>query len=222
MRHPLAQPHCAHPGPNAPTCQHAGHARRAPHGKTFEPARDTLMARLLIAVVASLLAWLPAARAGEPDSRGVDFFEKKIRPVLVEHCYACHSQEAKKVRAELLLDTRDGLLKGGESGPAVVPGNPGKSLLLQALRQTDDLRMPPNKKLPDAVIADFAKWIEMGAPDPRRPSGTLKPRRTAFLITDEDRNHWAFRPVADPALPALKNADWARNGIDHFILAKLE
>jgi hypothetical protein len=180
------------------------------------------MPRFLASVIASLLAWAPAVRAAEPDARGVDFFEKKIRPVLVEHCYACHSPEAKKVRGGLLLDTRDGLLKGGDRGPAVVPGKPAESLLLGALRQTDELRMPPKGKLPDAVVADFARWIEMGAPDPRRSSGAPTPRRTAFRITDEDRNHWAFRPVADPAPPSVRDAGWCRSGLDAFVLARLE
>lgn len=175
----------------------------------------------LLAAVASLLAWAPIAHATEPDA-GMDFFEKNIRPVLVEHCYGCHSQQAKKVRGGLLLDTRAGLFKGGDSGPAVVPGAPGKSLLLQALRQTDELRMPPKGKLADAVVADFARWIEMGAPDPRQATSGPTPRRAAFRITDEDRSHWAFRPVADPRPPAVKNARWAKSGIDHFILANLE
>src|SRR5262249_20691685 len=86
----------------------------------------------------------PVTFAAPPD--GIEFFEKKIRPVLVEHCYSCHSQDAKKIRGGLLLDTRDGLLKGGESGPAIVAGTPAKSLLLHALRQTDELRMPPKGK----------------------------------------------------------------------------
>src|SRR5262245_15301868 len=124
--------------------------------------------RLPVALVA-LLLWTANGRAVEPDAAGVEFFEKKIRPVLVEHCYSCHAQDAKKIRAGLLVDSRDALLKGGESGPAVVPGHPGKSLLIQALRQEQDLRMPPSGKLSEAVIADFVRWVEMGAPDPRKP-----------------------------------------------------
>lgn len=173
-------------------------------------------------MVASLLAWVPAARAAEPDAQGEDFFEKKIRPVLVEHCYTCHSQEAKKVRGGLLLDTRDGLLKGGDRGPAVVSGVPDKSLLVHALRQTDELRMPPKGKLPEAVVADFARWVEMGVPDPRRSAAAPTPRRTAFRITDADRNHWAFRRVADAVPPAVRDADWCRSGLDAFVLARLK
>ncbi len=177
--------------------------------------------RLPPALVA-LLFWTSSGQAVEPDAAGVEFFEKKIRPVLVEHCYSCHAQDAKKIRAGLVLDTRDGLLKGGESGPAVVPGHPGKSLLIQALRQERDLRMPPSGKLPEVVIADFVRWVEMGAPDPRKPSGTVTPRRTAFRITDADRKHWAFRPVADPAPPPVRDAAWCGSSIDRFVLARLE
>jgi hypothetical protein len=173
-------------------------------------------------VVVALLTCTASARASGPDARGVEFFEKKIRPVLAEHCYSCHSQGAKKLRGGLLLDSRDGLLKGGDSGPAVVPGQPDKSLLVQALRQSHELRMPPKGKLPEAVVADFVRWVELGAPDPRTAAGAATPRRTAFRITDADRNHWAFRPVAVPALPAVRDAEWCRSGIDRFVLARLE
>src|SRR5204863_9118444 len=97
----------------------------------------------------------------------VEFFEKKIRPIFVERCYKCHSVQAEKVKGGLLLDSREGLLKGGDSGPAIVPGEPEKSILIKALRQTDELRMPMKEKLPDDQIADFVAWVKMGAPDPR-------------------------------------------------------
>src|SRR5205823_1528052 len=109
---------------------------------------------------------------------GVEFFEKKIRPVLVQQCYECHSAEAqknKKLRGGLRLDTRDGVLTGGDSGPAVVPGKPADSVLLRALRH-DGLRMPPKSKLPDAVVADFEKWVSLGAPDPRTSAAATGPR----------------------------------------------
>src|SRR5205823_4515254 len=96
------------------------------------------------------------------------FFEAKIRPVLVEHCYKCHSTEGKKQQGGLHLDTRDALRKGGDSGPVVVPGKPAESRLVKAVRYDDsDLKMPPKGKLPDAVIADLEKWIALGAQDPR-------------------------------------------------------
>ena len=93
---------------------------------------------------------------------GVEFFEKKIRPVLAEQCYRCHSAKANKVKAGLRLDTKSGMLKGGDSGPSLVPGQPGKSLLIKALRHVDDLHMPPSGKLPAGVVADFETWISIG------------------------------------------------------------
>ncbi|HMF10768.1 MAG TPA: c-type cytochrome domain-containing protein, partial [Gemmataceae bacterium] len=120
-----------------------------------------------IAVVLAL-AMAGAGRADDakPTAEQVEFFEKKIRPVLVEHCYKCHATTAKKVRGGLLLDSRDGVRKGGESGPVIVPGDPSASRLMKGLRY-DELQMPPNGKLPDKVIADFETWIKQGAVDPR-------------------------------------------------------
>ena len=105
--------------------------------------------------------------AAEPTASGLAFFEKKIRPVLVEHCYKCHSASSEKVKGGLLLDTREGIRKGGESGHAVVPGDLKESLLISALKH-DDFEMPPKRMLPAAVVADFEKWIRDGAVDPRR------------------------------------------------------
>src|SRR5579885_3666624 len=120
------------------------------------------------ATAAALAAFLVVApsRAAEPDPRGVDYFETKIRPALAENCYSCHSAQAGKKKGGLVLDTKAGVLKGGDTGPAVVPGRPEQSLLLAAISQHGDLKMPPKKKLPEAVVAGFRRWIEMGAPDP--------------------------------------------------------
>src|SRR6516164_108031 len=110
------------------------------------------------------------SRAAEAPAtpKQIAFFEKSIRPVLVKECYSCHATTAKKIRGGLTLDTRDSIRKGGDTGPAVVPGDVKKSLLLKALKHVqDDLKMPPEKKLSDEVIANFEKWIAMGAPDPR-------------------------------------------------------
>jgi hypothetical protein len=152
------------------------------------------------------------------DRQGLDFFETKIRPVLVQKCYACHSQKAakaKKLKGKLLLDSKSGMLTGGETGPAVVPGKADKSLLLDAIRH-QSLEMPPKEKLPDQVIADFRKWIDIGAPDPR--DGTAVDLKALNL--EAGRAHWAFRPLQEPALPSIDDA-WIRNPIDQFVLAKL-
>src|SRR6185312_18180 len=113
-------------------------------------------------------------RASEPDHAGLEFFEKKIRPIFAEHCYQCHSKDAEKIKGGLLLDTRDGVLKGGDTGPAIVPGEPEKSLLIKAVHYADEnLQMPPkNKKLSDEQIADLEAWVKMGAPDPRTSDST--------------------------------------------------
>ncbi|HTU23167.1 MAG TPA: PSD1 and planctomycete cytochrome C domain-containing protein [Gemmataceae bacterium] len=160
-----------------------------------------------------------AAHAGDPDRRGVDFFENKVRPVLVEHCYRCHSDEAKKVRGGLRLDSAAGLLKGGDSGPAIVPGEPARSLLLKALRHEGELKMPSEtKKLPAAVLADFETWIKMGAPDPRQGKPTAK----SAINLEESRKFWAFQhPVARPT-PTVKDLRWVANEIDAFVLAEQE
>ena len=102
------------------------------------------------------------------DEAGIEFFEKKIRPVLVEHCQKCHATDSKKLGGGLLLDHRDGIIQGGDSGSAVVPGKPDDSLLIKAIRYDDEgLKMPPKGKLPAEVIADFETWVKLGVPDPR-------------------------------------------------------
>jgi hypothetical protein len=166
-------------------------------------------------------AFLGTSAAQGQTPAGIEFFEKKIRPVLVEHCYRCHSASTKgpsAIRSGLRLDTRDGIRKGGGAGPAVVPGKPGDSLLLAALRH-EELKMPPNGKLPDAVIADFEAWVKMGAPDPR-DAKTVPP--VAGIDWDKARQFWAFQPPRKHPAPPMKDAAWPRKEIDPFILADLE
>jgi hypothetical protein len=155
-----------------------------------------------------------------PTTDQLAFFEAKIRPVLAQHCYSCHSAEALaggKLKAELLLDSRPGMEKGGESGPAVVPGDKEASLILAALKH-EGFDMPPAGKLPDAIIADFEKWVEMGAPDPREePSATLDERT---IDAAAGREHWSYRRLAAVSPPDVTPADWAKNDIDRFILAR--
>jgi hypothetical protein len=138
---------------------------------------------------------------------------------LVQHCYQCHAADAKKVKGGLLLDTRDGIRKGGETGPAVVPGKLDKSLLIQAIRY-EGLQMPPKGKLPDAVIADFEKWIAMGAPDPRDKRETTA--KAGEYDYEAARKHWAYQPIPRPAIPSVRLADWPLSPIDSLLLARLE
>ena len=179
----------------------------------------------LTAATVLLRALLAGAAAAEPDPAGIEFFEKKIRPIFVEHCYKCHCKEAEKIKGGLLLDTRDGLLKGGDTGPAIVAGNADQSLLIKAVRYTDeDLQMPPRKsggKLSDEQIADLVAWVKMGAPDPRT-SAAIVQQGPPLSDPDKVREHWAFKPIRHPAPPVVKNKRWVNNPIDAFVLARLE
>ena len=153
----------------------------------------------------------------------LDFFERKIRPVLVNHCFECHSDAAAKqnhLKGGLRVDSRDGLLRGGDSGPAIVPNKADESLLLKALR-FDSFEMPPSGKLSDAVINDFQEWIARGAADPRVASSIPDHRKTIDL--SEGRNHWSYRPLAVTTIPNVTESSCHPNGpIDAFILARLQ
>lgn len=155
-------------------------------------------------------------------SAGVAFFEAKVRPVLVERCYDCHSAESGSAEGELLLDSRTAIRQGGERGPAVVPRHPEASLLLSAvMHQHDDLKMPPKEApLSAEVIADLRKWIEMGAPDPRTSDSPTS--NNAWPGGDAAREHWAYQAPQAATPPDVSQPDWARDELDQFILAKLE
>src|SRR5208337_2419072 len=180
--------------------------------------------RLVILGGVLLAGWIavPSTPAAEEKAtpEQLAFFEKSIRPVLVRECYTCHSANAEKVKGGLKLDSHEGLLKGGKTGPAIVPGNAKDSLLLQAIKHADeDLKMPPKKKLADDIIADFEKWIAMGAPDPRDGSATVK---KGAIDIEQGRKFWAFQPPTKVALPTVKDSAWPRGAIDAFLLAALE
>src|SRR5438445_11865360 len=151
----------------------------------------------------------------------LEFYERQVQPILAENCYKCHSHQAEKIKAGFVLDSREGLLKGGETGPAIVPGDAEKSLLIKAIRHVDeDLQMPPKKKLADSEIATLAEWVKLGEPygeTQMTAASTPKGRRS----TTEDRNWWSFQPVRKVAVPEVKDNGWSRNPIDHFIFAKL-
>ena len=159
----------------------------------------------------------PAAESPHPSKAGIEFFEKKIRPILVGKCYQCHSAAATSLKGGLLLDTREGLLKGGESGAAIVPGDSQASLLMESLR-FEGLEMPPTGKLTDEQIADFAAWIDMGAPDPRTKSAVAK----KGLNVAQARQFWAFQPPKPVPPPATSSAAWPASDIDRYLLASME
>jgi hypothetical protein len=178
------------------------------------------MKTVLPAVLVCLL--MAPALADKPSPEGLKFFEAKIRPVLIQHCYECHSQAAAQsdeLQGELLLDTRAASQHGGESGPAVVPGDVQASLLIEAIRH-QSLKMPPDNKLGAEVIADFVKWVEMGAPDPR--DGAMVKIAKSELDLDAGREFWSFGRLSSVPPPSVKNGSWVRNDIDRFILAALE
>ena len=167
--------------------------------------------------IVSVLTLVSAFAQAPPSSAGADFFENKIRPIFAESCYACHTSAE---MGGLRLDSREGLLKGGSSGPVVVPGNPDKSLLIQAVRQTGDLKMPQGGKLKPEEVQALAEWVKMGAPWPDTKAAI--PSSPGKVITAEQRAFWSFQPLKDPSIPAVKEKSWAKTNIDHFVLAKLE
>jgi hypothetical protein len=163
----------------------------------------------------------------KPDAAGVDFFEKNIRPVLAQKCYGCHSKESGKQKGGLSLDTREGIRMGGDSGHAVMPGDPTESMLMNAIRYTDkDMEMPPQKeggKLPDEVIAKFEQWIRMGAPDPRGGDAVaMKPIASKNWDIQKAREFWAFQIPKAQTPPAVQDSKWPRSDVDRFILAAQE
>src|SRR4051794_32645974 len=166
-----------------------------------------------------------APTASAPTAAQIEFFEANIRPVLIDTCGECHTDDEK---GDLRTDSREALLKGGETGPAIVPGDPGKSLLIQAIRHEGDAPKMPKKKamLPDATIAAFVEWVKQGAPWPAAKPGATPaaaaPAKAPMVITAEQRGWWSFTPLAKPAAPDVRNAEWPKSEVDRFILARLE
>ncbi len=185
------------------------------------------MARALALCFAALVLFaLPNLRAADEtkplDPQAVEFFEKKIRTVLIDQCQKCHSADAEKtnkLKGGLLLDSREGVLAGGDSGVAIVAGKPKLSRLIQSLKHDTDLKMPPKGKLSDAVIADFEKWVEMGAPDPRTRTAT---RKTMGMSVEDGRKLWAYRQPVMPTEPSVADKSWPFDPLDRFILSALE
>lgn len=171
-----------------------------------------------------ILLTLVSGGSSEADAPATDdgneFFEEKIRPVLVQHCYACHSADAKAVRGGLLVDHAAGFRKGGDSGATIVPGDTSAGTLLEALRY-ETFEMPPQQKLPAEVIKDFETWIAMGAPDPRTEK-ISHPVATQGIDLAAGRNFWSFRPVQKIAPPEVFKQEWPKSNIDRFILAAQE
>ena len=183
------------------------------------PFAHRLAATLVAVIVVVATMGFVVARAADPDPAQADFFEKKIRPLLADHCYECHGRKPDTLKGSLRLDTRAGLAKGGATGPALVAGKPEESLLYLAVQgKAQDLeRMPPKKAdkppLSTAQIADLAAWIRAGAVDPRTD---------APPAPGDPALHWAFRKPVPPPLPAVRDPAWPRRDLDRFVLARLE
>jgi hypothetical protein len=183
-----------------------------PRPRTFCSCLELLLA------LAGLTTPLPAA---DPSPEGAEFFEKKIRPILVENCFKCHGGGKKK--GSLALDSRAGLLRGGDNGPAVVPGKPEESRLLEAVSYKNvELQMPPKGRLPENAVRDLTTWIQMGAPWPVQRDATATAAKGGLDIEQRKRAHWAWRPVRPSPPPAVRNAAWPLGAVDRFILARLE
>ncbi len=170
-----------------------------------------------------VLVILPVCSTIRADEAGIEFFEKKIRPVLVEHCQKCHATDSKKLGGGLLLDHRDGISQGGDSGSAVAPGKPDDSLLIKAIRYDDEgLKMPPKGKLPAEVIADFETWVKLGAPDPRDKPAQPTAGDSWAETMRQRADWWSLKPVQQSVVPSPKDAGWSESPVDRFLLAKLE
>ncbi len=181
--------------------------------------------RLVATIVWVFIAvgFLPTSHSADgPSTEGVAYFEKHIRLLLVKRCYSCHSTGSKKQEGGLLLDSRDGWNKGGDSGRAVVPGKVDASLLIRAVRYNDpNVQMPPDKQLSNQEIALLEQWVRIVSPDLREAESIEAPQEDPSDPI-AGRLHWAFRPLADSRPPIVKAADWPGSVLDSYVLAKLE
>ncbi len=181
------------------------------------------VAATLWLVAVGLAAQQPAPTAAST-AASAEFFEARVRPVFAANCYDCHTEEA---LGGLRLDSRDGMLKGGTSGPAIVPGNPDGSLLIQAIRQSGALKMPKGGRLRPEEVDAIAEWVRAGAVWPAAATtaasgGAAAAKTPAYVIKPEQRAFWAFQPIKPPVVPAVSHGDWAKSDIDRFVLARLE
>ena len=185
------------------------------------PSRIPTPHSLRLALAIFALVFACPARADElakSDSAAAEYFEKEVRPLIVEKCQSCHG--GKKTGGELSLTNRAAVLKGGERGPALVPGNPSESLLIKAVNHTGDLKMPLNGKLSAKEVEKLALWVARGAVWP--DSGAATTTGATYEVTQKQRKWWAFQPVRTPSAPAVKHREWPRSDVDRFVLAELE
>ena len=190
-----------------------------PHSGTPRTFRTFITVSILL--LADGLLTVPLA-AEQPTAEQLEFFESKIRPALAGNCYSCHSAQTKTPFANLRLDTLAGILKGGDTGPAVVPGDPGASRLIQALRFASTIKMPPAGKLTEEQISSFVKWVEIGAPWPQEQASETAGPKPKFDLEARKREHWAWQPLKRSSPPAVSYLQWSDHLVDRFLLAKME
>jgi len=177
-------------------------------------------------ILLGLLRWSIIANAQEPAEESftqeqLDFFENRIRPILVEHCYECHSEDSKSIQAKLRLDGREFAIQGGDSGAALVPSKPHESLLIAAV-SWKGIEMPPDRKLKDEQITDLVRWVEMGVPWPGDLSaGNSNNKSSEYDWSKWRSEHWAFQPISTPEPPSLDDTSWCKSPIDYFVLSEL-
>jgi mono/diheme cytochrome c family protein/cytochrome c553 len=186
---------------------------RGPDLKALKTILNTL------ALILGLLATVSAPSAAQSGNSS-EFFETRVRPLLAQKCFTCHTQAR---LGGLQIDSRESLLKGGNSGPAIVPGNPEQSLLIQAVSHTHErLKMPPQERLKEAEIAALSDWIRRGAFWPEAVPGSTTATQATGAITAQQRSFWSLQPVRKPALPEVKDRSWPKSPMDRFVLAPLE
>ena len=175
-----------------------------------------LLAGFVLAATADAAPPKPAEKP--PTKEQGEYFEKRVRPILVKYCYECHAGNPQKAKSNFVLDTREGLRKGGQSGAVIVPGNPEESPLIEAIRY-EGLEMPPKEKLPDSLIDELVKWVEMGAPDPRVGKAANAKHK---IDLNEARKFWAFQRLKPAPAPQVHDTAWPRTDVDRFVQAARE
>src|ERR1043165_3849321 len=174
-------------------------------------------------IIIPLLFLAAPILGGEIDPAALKFFEEKVRPVLADNCYSCHSVAAKKLKGKLYLDSREGVARGGENGAVIVPGNTEKSRLILAVRyKPKDTEMPPDAPLKSDEVATLEAWVKMGAPDPRASAAALPALNAKTINIEEGKKFWSFQPLRNPTPPKVTNEACCKTPLDNFVLARLD
>lgn len=167
-----------------------------------------------------LVGSVPVADDNEIAEEDIRYFERKIRPILVERCYSCHSSQAATLHGGLYLDSQEGVSRGGDSGPAVIHGRPEESLLIQSVEYKGDVQMPPKGKLPESEIRELMEWVRRGTPFPNT-STEPTPERTV-IDYEAGKKFWSFLPLREQSIPEVSNALWPVSRMDYFVLSAME